>query len=128
MRNRIVALAINIIGGYFGLHKFYLGQNFAGILYLAFCWSGIPIILSFFDFLGLVFMSDRDFDRQFNGISQAHSIPEHPRPAFREPVTTNKQSSKEIAETLQQLKKLYETGIITAEEYETKRRKLLDLI
>jgi hypothetical protein len=39
---------------------------------------------------------------------------------------TPARSSKDATATLYELKKLYEDGIITAEEYETKRRKMLD--
>jgi TM2 domain-containing membrane protein YozV len=38
------ALLAFMLGG-FGAHKFYLGQTFQGILYLLFCWTGIPLIL-----------------------------------------------------------------------------------
>ena len=129
MRNRLITLIITFIAGYFGAHKFYLGQNFSGIMYLVFCWTGIPAILTFFDFLGLLFMSDRDFDRKFNSVSTSalpHSY--QPKPSNDSTVFKKQQSSKEIAQTLAELKSLYEQGIITAEEYEVKRRKLLDLI
>lgn len=119
MRNRLIALCIAFIGGAFGLHRFYLGQNFAGILYLLFSWTGLPFVLTIFDFLGLVFMSDESFNRQFNGIAEP--------PKFSA-VNSRQESSREIAATLGELKKLYDNGVITAEEYEVKRRKLLDSI
>ncbi|MEL7511181.1 MAG: SHOCT domain-containing protein [Cyanobacteria bacterium J06554_3] len=38
------------------------------------------------------------------------------------------ESSREKAATLGEMKKLYDSGVITAEEYEEKRRKILDSI
>lgn len=123
MRNRIVALLITFFGGAFGLHKFYLGENFAGILYFLFSWTGIPIVLTFFEFLGLLFMTDNDFNRKFNGARQAEPLQQ---PSQNSALPSR--STHEIATTILELKKLYENDIITAEEYESKRRKLLDSI
>lgn len=118
MRNRLVALILTFVAGAFGIHKFYLGENFAGVMYFLFSWTLIPTVLAFFEFLGLAFMSDETFNRKFNNVAAA--------PAF--PNNSRKESSREIAATLGELKKLYDNGIITAEEYEVKRRKLLDSI
>jgi len=121
MRNRTAALLICFFGGGFGIHKFYLGNNVQGILYLFFSWTLIPGIISFFEFLGLCFMSDREFDARFNYIS-----PEILDRASSYPVVPPSRSTKDATSTLYELKKLYEDGIITAEEYEIKRRKMLD--
>ena len=118
MRNRLVALILTFFAGAFGIHKFYLGENFAGIMYFIFSWTLIPTVLAFFEFLGLAFMSDEAFNRKFNGVAATPTLP----------VKTRKESSREIAATLGELKKLYDNGVITAEEYEVKRRKLLDSI
>lgn len=120
MRNRTVALLICFFCGGFGIHKFYLGRNVQGILYLLFSWTLIPSIIAFFEFLGLCFMSDREFDASFN-----YSSPELDR-ASSYPVIPPSRSTKDATSTLYELKKLYEDGIITAEEYEVKRRKMLD--
>lgn len=56
-------------------------------------------------------MSDADFDRRFNGttglINKIHS-------------------AADTTSALAELKNLYDMGALTAEEYEQKRRKLLD--
>ena len=116
MRNRVVALILILVAWPLGIHKFYLGSNFAGIMYLLFSWTLIPGILSFFEFLGLAFMSEEAFNRKFNGTTQSQRL-------FI--ASPHQESAKEIAITLGELKKLYDNGIITAEEYESKRRKLL---
>ncbi len=122
MRNRTAALLICFFGGYFGIHKFYLGQNVQGVLYLIFSWTFIPGLISFFEFLGLCFMSDRQFDARFNYDNSAVLDRQMSYPA----VPPSSRSTKEATSTLYELKKLYEDGIITAEEYELKRRKMLD--
>jgi TM2 domain-containing membrane protein YozV len=38
-----------LILGSFGAHHFYLGRNGWGILYLLFCWTGIPTLLGFIE-------------------------------------------------------------------------------
>jgi TM2 domain-containing membrane protein YozV len=121
MRNRTAALLFCFFGGGIGLHKFYLGKNVEGIIYLLFCWSFIPYLVSFFEFLGLCFMSDREFDARFN-----YYTPNTLDRGSSYPAVPPSRSTKEATSTLYDLKKLYEDGIITAEEYETKRRKMLD--
>ncbi len=123
MRNRTAAILICFFGGYFGVHKFYLGQNVQGILYLIFCWTCIPGIIAFFEFLGLCFMSDREFDARFNYGPEPNTLTQGS--SYR---VAPGQSKQEATSTLYELKKLYEDGIITAEEYEAKRLKMLDHI
>lgn len=54
--------------GSIGIHKFYLGKNKEGILYLVFVWTWIPLIISLFEFVALYLMSDREFNNRFNNI------------------------------------------------------------
>ena len=64
-KSRITAALLAIFLGGLGIHKFYLGQNGAGIIYLLFCWTLVPLILSVIDFIVLVTMSDDSFDRSY---------------------------------------------------------------
>jgi TM2 domain-containing membrane protein YozV len=121
MRNRTAAILMCFFGGWFGIHKFYLGKNVAGILYLVFSWTCIPALIAFFDFLGLCFMSDREFEARFNYANQ-NEFGQN----YGYPTSGSSRSKQEATSTLYDLKKLYEDGIITAEEYEVKRRKMLD--
>ena len=121
MKDRTVALLICFFGGFFGIHKFYLGKNTEGILYFVFSWTCIPAIFAFFDFLGLCFMSDREFATIYNYNGGSNTLQQ----GSSYPVNPSK-STKEATSTLYELKKLYDDGIITAEEYEVKRRKMLD--
>lgn len=122
MRNRTAAILICFFGGYFGIHKFYLGQVTQGIIYLIFCWTCIPALIAFFEFLGLCFMTDREFDARFNYDTSPNMLD----CATNYPVAPSNRSKTEATATLYELKKLYEDGIITAEEYESKRRKMLE--
>ena len=38
-----------------GLHKFYAGKWVQGLLYVAFSWTWIPVVLALFDLLGAMF-------------------------------------------------------------------------
>jgi TM2 domain-containing membrane protein YozV len=122
MRNRTAAILICFFGGGLGLHKFYLGNNVQGIFYLIFSWTLIPWVIAFFELLGLCIMSDREFDARFNHFADPYTLDR----AYNQVVMPPMRSTKDATATLYELKKLYEDGIITAEEYEVKRRKMLD--
>lgn len=65
-KNIAAILAFPLFGGW-GAHKFYLGQVGAGIVYLAFAWTLIPAIVSFFEFIILALMDRDEFNRRYNG-------------------------------------------------------------
>ncbi|MGA1264961.1 MAG: TM2 domain-containing protein [Prochlorothrix sp.] len=66
MRNKIIALLLAFFFGWFGAHKFYLGQTTLAVIYLFFCWTFIPGLLSIFDCIGLLLTSDTDFTLRYN--------------------------------------------------------------
>lgn len=115
MKNKWVAALLAWFFGFIGIHKFYLGNNTAGVMYFLFSWTFIPAVLSFFDCIGLLLTSEENFNRKYNwsmlGGSSSYSTPSL--------------SPDGITKTLFDLKKLYEEGVITAEEYEEKRKKVL---
>lgn len=55
-----------LLGG-IGVHKFYLGRIAAGVLYVLFCWTFIPAVISLVEGILLLSMSDADFARRFPG-------------------------------------------------------------
>jgi|ERR687885_794991 TM2 domain-containing membrane protein YozV len=111
VKDQTVAVVLALLVGPFGIHKFYLGNNGAGVLYLLFSWTLIPFVLAFFDFLGLLLMSEQAFQVQYNGATL--------------PSGYVLRSAKDVTGAIGELKKLYDLGAITAEEYEEKRQKLL---
>jgi TM2 domain-containing membrane protein YozV len=121
MKDRSIAIILCFFMGFFGIHKFYLGKITDGIIYLVFGVTGIPAIFAFFDFFGLCFMSDREFYARFN-----HSYPSVTESASSQPIAAQPRSIKDSTAALYDLKKLYEDEVITAEEYEMKRRKVLE--
>jgi len=54
-----------IFFGSFGLHKFYLGKNFWGFLYLCFFWTTIPGIIGLFEGVRFLFMTRENFYREY---------------------------------------------------------------
>lgn len=118
MKNKITAALLAFFLGGLGVHKFYLGENGAGVLYLLFFWTFIPGIIAFFEFIGLLLMSDAAFNGKYNSGMSSGFVGVN--------VIGHGESSRDKAATLGELKKLYDAGVITAEEYEDKRRKMLD--
>ncbi len=43
--NKVIYGLLAIFLGGIGVHKFYSGKTGMGILYLVFCWTGIPAII-----------------------------------------------------------------------------------
>lgn len=114
MKNKGVAILLTFFLGGIGIHKFYLGQNLGGVLYLIFSWTLIPAFIAFFEFIGLLLMSDQQFDAKFNGIPMGGGS-----------LSGNGRSARDTTGALSELKNLYDMGAITPEEYEEKRKKLL---
>ena len=111
VKDKTVAVVLAFFVGGFGIHKFYLGNNVAGVLYLLFSWTLIPSVIAFFDFIGLLLMSEQAFQVQYNGgmLPSGYVL----------------RAAKDVTGAIGELKKLYDMGAITAEEYEEKRQKLL---
>jgi TM2 domain-containing membrane protein YozV len=65
-RDEVVGILLALFLGTFGIHHFYLRRTGLGVLYLIFCWSGIPSILGFIE---CFFMPGRV--REFNAIQAA---------------------------------------------------------
>ena len=58
MKNKYVAGILAILLGDLGIHKFYLGRIGSGILYLLFCWTGIPAIIGLIE--GIIYLCTDD--------------------------------------------------------------------
>jgi TM2 domain-containing membrane protein YozV len=48
-KDEVAGVLLALFLGTFGIHRFYLGQTGAGVLYLIFSWTGIPAILGFIE-------------------------------------------------------------------------------
>lgn len=49
--NRKTYLLLNLLLGWAGAHRFYSKRYVLGVLYLAFCWTGLSIAMSIIDLL-----------------------------------------------------------------------------
>ena len=64
-KNRITAALFALILGGVGIHKFYLGRVWQGILYLLFCWTFIPAVIGFIEGIIYLTMSDVSFEEKY---------------------------------------------------------------
>jgi len=60
----VAAVAAFFFGG-LGLHRFYLGNYLAGIVYFVFCWTMIPVIAGMFEGIKLALMDDVEFHNRY---------------------------------------------------------------
>ena len=54
IKSKIAAGILGIFLGGLGVHKFYMGKIGMGILYLIFCWTGIPSVIGFIE--GVIYL------------------------------------------------------------------------
>ena len=65
MKNKVVAGILAILLGDLGIHKFYLGKIGMGILYLLFCWTGIPAIVGLIEGILYLVADDATFQSKY---------------------------------------------------------------
>lgn len=117
MKNKTVAALLAIFLGCLGIHKFYLGKGGQGVLYLLITVftlgiAGIIIaIISLIEGIILISMSDKEFDVKYN----KQYIPANQNNNYR----------GNYIEDLRKLHQLKQDGIITEQEFEDKKRKML---
>lgn len=58
VKSKIVAGILALLLGGLGIHKFYLGKIGMGILYLCFCWTGVPGVIGFIE--GIIYLLSND--------------------------------------------------------------------
>ena len=58
VKNKLVAGLLGIFLGGIGVHKFYMGKIGMGIIYILFCWTGIPVIVGFIE--GIIYLCSND--------------------------------------------------------------------
>jgi TM2 domain-containing membrane protein YozV len=119
-KNRQVAAILAFVGiaiPIAGFHKFYLGQPLWGLVYLLLSWTPIPHIASAIDAIWYLTQDSSRFDSNFNSASLSlagSTIVAHPMTS--------------VAESIRELDKLREDGLISEYEFEQKRRQWLDRV
>lgn len=58
--NKVIYIALAIFLGGFGIHKFYAGKTGSGILFLLFCWTGIPHVIAVINAIFTLFFKPAD--------------------------------------------------------------------
>ena len=54
-------IALCLFLGGLGAHKFYAGKWIQGLLYVVFCWTWIPVIISLIDLLIAMFKTPNEY-------------------------------------------------------------------
>ena len=68
-KSKIAAALFAFFLGGFGVHKFYLGQIGRGFLYLLFCWTFIPSLVSLIEAILYLTMKDEVFNVRYGGLT-----------------------------------------------------------
>lgn len=124
MKSKTTAAILAIFLGGIGVHRFYLNQSGLGVLYLLFCWTFIPLIVSFIDFIWLLTMDENRFNLKFN--SNYHTpYPNHTNITVNNGTQNQPHTSTSTSDEIKKLYDLKEKGIITQEEFELKKKILL---
>lgn len=114
MKDQLTAGLLAIFLGDFGVHKFYLGKPVQGILYIVFFWSFIPAIIALIEGIVMLTMSEEKFNAKYN---PGMDIPSYTRPASL--------STNSVADELTKLARLRDSGVLTHEEFEHRKKRLL---
>ena len=64
VRNRVAAGVLAIMLGGIGVHKFYLGKIWQGLMFLLFFWTGIPALIGFVQGIIYLTQTDEEFCRK----------------------------------------------------------------
>ncbi len=133
MRTKGTAALLAFLLGGIGVHKFYLGQHFQGIMYLLFCWTFIPVLIAFIEIFVYLLMSDEDFNRRYNSSAVAHQA--HRGNQMGQNVTINLSDHQQrmpqgtrrpsITAELKELKELHVAGVLTDDEFRVQKQRLL---
>jgi TM2 domain-containing membrane protein YozV len=65
-KNRLTAALLAGFFGGFGVHHFYLGNIWLGVIYLLFFWTVIPAIAALVEMIVFLSTSDESFNRRYN--------------------------------------------------------------
>ncbi len=61
VKSKTAAGVLAILLGGIGVHKFYLGKIGMGIIYILFCWTGVPAVIGLIEGIGYLTSSDEKF-------------------------------------------------------------------
>lgn len=119
MKNKVSAGLLALFLGGIGVHKFYLNRPVQGFIYLIFCWTFIPWFLGVIEGIMYLVSDDKSFNAKYN--------PTYTATPQKVEVTRNTTalSLGSMADEMKKIIELKEKGIITEEEYEQLKQKIL---
>lgn len=131
MKNKSTAVILAILFGGLGIHHFYLGNTKSGLTYLIvwllFFWTVfVPIILWIIELIegiNLANKSQYEFDALYNSNASRNQNFYNDINYDNEHTSRNQ---KNKTEQLFDLKKLYDAGVLTEEEFNTQKSKILN--
>lgn len=115
-KDKVIAALLAFFAGTWGIHRFYLGQIGTGIMHILFFWTFIPSIVSLVDAIGLITMQQEQFDRKYN----PHLFQMSGYGMFN-----NQLTDFSVADEISKLDDLFRRGVITFEEFEKRKSRLL---
>ncbi|WOD40842.1 NINE protein [Nodosilinea sp. E11] len=119
-RTAVILAWVGVLTPLSGLHKFYLGQPFWGILYLLLGLTPIPKVACAIEGVMLLTQSADDFAQRWSdSVAQASSP--------LDPTRVSAQVSA-LGVALRELDTLRQEGLISELEFEQKRRHLLEQV
>lgn len=154
MKTKAVAIILAFFLGCLGAHCFYLGKSTKGAVYLCIGFWGFffffPLlvtgILSIIDIIAILSKSQDDFDEEYNyDYIHAHDYQQAPQqqqfyqspkplqpqyttpPQQPQPQQQAKSDFSSKADKLRDLKALLDAGVLTQEEFDSEKKKILDL-
>ena len=141
MKNKNTAALLALFTGFIGGHRFYLGQNGLGVVYLFACWTFIPMGLGILDALVIALTSEDRFNEKYNSVSN-ESIQEEIPTAPQAQITRNKneitplyhsllveltEDAMKLVDTLDS-DKAVETKLEELDQSETSKRQYIELL
>lgn len=116
-----------LILSFFGLHYFYLGQIGLGILY--WCTCGGYLIWWIIDIIRFATMSEEEFNAKYNTTSYSEYVAPKPIENTNNNNNTNivNVGNQDNAAQLKTYNELYEKGVLTEEEFNSKKKQLLNI-
>lgn len=142
VKDKTTAAILAFFLGGIGVHKFYLNQTGAGVIYLLFCWTGFPALIAFAEFIYFLVMSPAEFDRRYNQQMLPYQQPIAQLPAPQQmaqnitvniptqgdqPLATGS-GQQDIVARLERLNELRLSGVLEEHEFQAQKRRLLETV
>lgn len=128
MKDKMTAGLLAIFLWWFGFHKFYIWKPWEGIFYILFCWLLIPSIFALVE--GIMYLScksDKEFNEKYVPLKVRKEIEEHLKAEKAEIEKDKKIENGWSFDDIKKLKELLDMEAITQEEFNSQKKKILDL-